>query len=138
MLNVLKMVSYVPLFLVVGILYVILVMIGVNFGNPDPLFSVLLPSEAEWTLTGSDIFIMISVVTLFVETIKATKTGDQNTVENMLSMFVFLGLLMTFLFWNSAGTTPFLLMTLMSLIDVIAGFTIGTAIARRDFSMTGS
>ncbi|MCK5662071.1 MAG: hypothetical protein KAI17_01225 [Thiotrichaceae bacterium] len=137
MLNVLKAFSYLPLFFVVGVIYIIMVFAGVNFGDPSELFHLSLPSGANWMLTSSDIFLMLGVVTLFIEIIKSTRTGTGTILEHTLSMLVFLTFLMFFLFWGSAGTSPFLVVTLMSLLDVIAGFTITVATARRDFNMGG-
>ncbi len=136
MINVFKFISYIPLFFVLWLLYILMVIIGVNFGTPtDSLFSLPLPSGAEWALTASDIFIMLGVITLYIEIIKSTRTGTGTIVEHALSMVVFLLFLMSFLFFGGAGTSAFLVITLMSLLDVIAGFTITVASARRDLTM---
>lgn len=131
-------ISYLPLFFVLLIIYHIMTMLGVNFGQTEQsLFSIPLPSGAKWQLNPSDIFILVGVITLYIEIIKSTRTGTATIIEHGLSMLVFLAFLMYFLFVESAGTSALLAVTMMSLLDVIAGFTITVASARRDFSMGG-
>lgn len=132
-----KLISFVPLFALVLLLYHILVLAGVNFVGASSLINMPLPSEAAWQLTWSDLFIVLGVFTLFIEIVKSTSTGTASIVDHALSMIVFIAFLMDFLFFKSAGTSAFLIVTLMSLLDVVAGFTITVASARRDFAMGG-
>jgi hypothetical protein len=111
---------------------------GISFElNADPLFKMPLPSAAEWSPTWSGLFIMIGVIALYFEIVKSTKTGTGTIVEHALSMLVFIACLMLFLFAQKAGTSTFLIITMMSLLDVVAGFNITIASARRDFTMGG-
>ena len=50
-------------------------------------------------------------------------------------MLVFVGCLLLFLLVRKTGTSTFLLITLMSAIDVIAGFTVSIVAARRDLEI---
>jgi hypothetical protein len=131
-------IDYVPLFLIVLILYNIFAFIGVDLEfTANPLFQMPLPSGAQWTPTWSGVFILIGVVTLFFEILKSTKTGSSTLVEHSFSMIVFIVMLIEFLLVKQAGTSTFLILTLMSLLDVVAGFTISIVTARRDFTMMG-
>lgn len=130
--------NYIPLFFVVLVLYNIFAFIGFNLDfSAEPLFKMPLPSGAHWTPTWSGVFVLIGVVALFFEILKSTKTGSSTLVEHSLSMMVFIIMLVEFLLVKQAGTSTFLILTLMSLLDVVAGFTISIVTARRDFAVTG-
>ena len=134
-----KVFSLIPLFLIVMLLYLVMAFIGVNFNlGASPLFELELPSGELWSPSWSGIFIMVGVITLYFEIIKSTSTGMATSIEHMFSMGVFLFGLMLFLFNPPATTSTFLILTLMSLLDVVAGFTITVAAARRDFNMGGN
>jgi hypothetical protein len=137
--NFTRVISVIPLFSVVVLLYLLMAyLFNTNFElGADPLFSVPLPSDAKWEPTWSGIFILFGVIALYFEIVKSTKTGTATIVEHALSMLVFITCLMLFLFLQKAGTSTFLIITLMSLLDVVAGFNITIASARRDFSMGG-
>jgi uncharacterized membrane protein YobD (UPF0266 family) len=130
-----SLISYVPLFFIMLIIYYIMTLAGVDFNTGGELLKISLPSQAEWALTSSDLFILLCVIVLFIEIIKATGTGAATIFENGLSIIVFIICLMLFLFYDKAGTSTFIIMTLMSLLDSIAGFTITAVASRRDFSM---
>jgi hypothetical protein len=135
----LKSMSYIPLFFVVLFIYHIMALVGVDFGSNIFDKPWILPSEAEWTLKWSDLLIMLGVITLYIEVLKSTRTGSGTIIEHALSLLVFLVFLMDFLFFNHANaTSAFLVITLMSLLDVIAGFAITIASARRDLTMGGA
>lgn len=72
---------------------------------------------------------------LFLELLKSTRTTRQSTLEHILSVLVFIAFLIEFLVVPSAGTPVFALLGLMSLIDVMAGYSISIAVARRDFNI---
>ncbi|HDN26067.1 MAG TPA: hypothetical protein ENG03_03030 [Thioploca sp.] len=148
--NISKLISLMPLFAVILILYNVMVFFGVNFDEctaqtlknaaecqVNSLFSLTLPSGKEWAPTWSSLILMLGVMTLYIELVKSTKTGSITLIEHALSMVVFIACLMEFILIDSAGTSTFLIITLMSLLDVVAGFTITVASARRDFTMGG-
>ncbi|MFK5968888.1 MAG: hypothetical protein QM487_02035 [Candidatus Marithrix sp.] len=131
-----RLMAIVPLFLIVLIIYNIMAFFGVDFSvNANAIFYAPLPSGAEWAPTWGDVLIMLSVLILYFEIIKSTKTGTASIVEHGLSMVVFIACLMEFMLMDIAGSSTFLVITLMSLLDVVAGFNITIASARRDFTM---
>lgn len=119
------------------IVYYIMTLAGVDFNAADKLFEISLPSGAEWALTSSNLFILFCVIVLFIEIIKSTRTGAGAIAENSLSILVFVVCLMLFMLYKPAGTSIFLIMTLMSLLDSIAGFTITVIASRRDLNLNG-
>ena len=64
-------------------------------------------------------------------------TGMSSVIDHALSMAVFVIFLVEFLVVKGCGTSTFFILGLMSLVDVIAGFTVSIAGARRDFTYGG-
>jgi hypothetical protein len=130
--------SMIPLFGVLLIVYLILAASGVSFGREAAgLFSMPLLSGATFIPTASDLFIILGVMTLYVEIFKSTRASTTEIVEHVLSMFTFIVYLVLFLGWKNGGTSTFLILGMMSLLDVIAGFTISIVAARRDLNVVG-
>lgn len=99
------------------------------------LFSIRMLQGAVWNFTWSDLIIFLTMVVLFVELIKATYTSTVSLVDHGLSMLVFIICIVEFLVVNGAATSTFFLVMVGALIDVVAGFTIGIRVARRDLSI---
>lgn len=136
--NFTKIISVIPLFLVIMLLYLVMVYSGLDLSfGADPIFDLKLPSGKYWKPTWSGLLLLLSVIALYFEIVKSTKTGTSTIIEHGLSMVVFIACLMLFLLLPLAGTSTFLIITLMSLLDVVAGFNITIASARRDFTMGG-
>lgn len=100
-----------------------------------PLFSVGMIKGATWSFTRGDLVILLTFLSLFVELIKSTWTGTASLVDHGLSMVVFIVALIEFLVVNAAATSVFFFVVLGAVIDVVAGFTIGIRVARRDLSI---
>jgi len=136
--NFFKIVAVIPLFVILLIFYNVMAFLGINLGfNAEVLFSVPLPSGGDLSLNWSGIIILLGVFTLYIEIIKSTNTGTTTIVEHVLSLVVFIACLMELLLVEFASNSTFLIITLMSLLDVAAGFNITIASARRDFTMGG-
>jgi hypothetical protein len=101
------------------------------------LFSIRMLQGAVWNFTWGDLIVLLTMVVLFVELIKATYTSTISLVDHGLSMLVFIICIVEFLLVNGAATSTFFLVMVGSLIDVVAGFTIGIRVARRDLSIGG-
>jgi hypothetical protein len=102
------------------------------------LFSVGMISDANWTLTLGDLVILITLVLLFVELIKATRTGGSSIVDHALSTILFVFCLVEFLLVPQAATSVFFFIMMVTMIDVVAGFSITIRAARRDFGFGGA
>jgi hypothetical protein len=132
------MIRAVPLFLLPLAIYNLLLLSGdINVTLAATLFSVNLMSGAVWTFTVHDAFIIGGVLVLYFEIFKSTGTGLASVIDHTLSMLVFITFLVEFLVVESCGTSTFFALALMSLLDVIAGFTVSIVAARRDFAVGG-
>ena len=121
----------IPLFVFVVIGYNVLV-----FSFPglidQQLFIAKLLSGAEWRFAVADLILVVSLVFLYIEIFRATRTSTVSIVNHVLSLLVFIACLIEFIVLPQAGTSTFFLIMLMTLIDVIGGFTVTITAARRD------
>ena len=100
-----------------------------------PLIVVTMIKGAQWSFSRGDLIILVTMMFLFAELVKATYTTSVSLVDHGLSMVVFIICIVEFLIVNSAATSAFFFILVGSLIDVVAGFTIGIRVARRDLSI---
>ena len=114
----------VPLLGLLWLVYNAIVLVGASSVLERVVSSFTLPSGAVWTMRGGEVLVALGLVALYVEMLKATRTGTSSVIEHSLSVLVFVLFLVEFIIVPGAGTATFLLMTLMALLDVIAGFSI--------------
>lgn len=98
-------------------------------------YTVPLASGAAMTLRAGDFFTLAGLLALFVEMLKAARAGRGTILDHMLSTAVFVGALLCFLLLGIAGTSTFFVLTVMTLVDVVAGFSVSIFSTRRDFSV---
>jgi hypothetical protein len=131
--------QFFPLFAVVLGGYFALHMIGFFPGNLNVIiFHFQLPSGAVWKPTYGDLLIIVGIITLFIELFKSTRTATTSIIDHILSTFVLVGYLVIWMIYPWAGNSYVLILTMMSFLDVIAGFTITISTARRDLALGGS
>ncbi|MGF1475192.1 MAG: hypothetical protein ACFB6S_06460 [Geminicoccaceae bacterium] len=99
------------------------------------LMSIALLSGAVWEVSLGDLLIAVGLVLLYFEIFKATRTSTASIVDHVLSLVVFVVALLEFLVLPAFGTSAFFILLLMTLIDVIAGFTVTISTARRDIGL---
>lgn len=102
------------------------------------LMSVPLPSGEKWNMTIGDLLMLVTLGLLFIELLKSTYTSTASLLDHGLSMLVFVACLVEFIVVPKAATSVFFFITVATLIDVIAGYTIGIRVARRDLSIGGN
>lgn len=96
-----------------------------------------LPSGTRFSLTVGELLLGIATVVLFFEIMNATSARSSSIINHGLSMLVFIACFVGFLLLPGFGTGTFLIITLMALIDVIAGYSISILTARRDMTFGG-
>ena len=124
----------IPVLAVIVVIYNILVFFFEGSLNAI-LWNVTLISGAKWAFSVSDLLLSISVIFLFLEIAKSTRTSTATVVDHTLSLLLFIICLVEFIVVPQVGNSVFLLITLMCLLDVIAGFTITISTARRDIGL---
>lgn len=109
-----------------------------NLGFGDTVFTLPMMSGATLGVTTGDLLVILSILLLFVEILKATRFGVKSIVDHLLSFVVFVAALVAFLMWPKAATSTFLLMLVICAIDVIGGFSISIRAAARDYTVEGN
>ena len=125
----------IPLLALVVLAYAAFAWGGADFALTR--FTVSMPSSAVWDITLSDMLLTAALIVLFFEVLKSTRTGGNSVVDHALSMIVFVLYLIWFLVVPTAATSLFFLITIIALIDVVAGFSVTIRAARRDYTVGG-
>jgi hypothetical protein len=135
--SIMRLILAIPLVGVILVIFAVMA-VGSGFSPGAALFEVALPSGGDLYLTVGDMFVLAGLVALFLEVIKAARLGAATVVDHMLSTAAFIVALIGLLLVPALGAPSFFLLTVMALIDVVAGFTISIFAARRDFSVAGN
>jgi hypothetical protein len=90
-----------------------------------------------WPISSGDILIILSLAFFFVEILKSTSTGAASIANHAVSMVVFIICLIEFLLLKNFATSAFFILTIMCLLDVLAGVVVTIISARRDFTVGG-
>jgi hypothetical protein len=126
----------IPLIFISLILYnVIVLLFGVESLGNLALPEIRMLSGGLWRFTWGDLLILITLLLLFVELVKATYTSVASLVDHGLSLLVAGACLIEFLMAAPAATSVFFLIMVTAAIDVVAGFTIGIRVAQRDLTL---
>ncbi|MEQ8480043.1 MAG: hypothetical protein RIC18_05230 [Hoeflea sp.] len=132
------MIAAIPLMIVPFIFYNVIMLGFAGDGVSDLgeiLISLQMMSGAIWTMSWGDVLIVIALVLLFIEVLKATRTGSWSVIDHMFSMLVFIGFLVEFLLVRDAATQLFFILMMIAFVDVIAGFSVSIRSAGRDVSI---
>ena len=105
-----------------------------NISRPFATIGMVAPG-AVWTISPGDLLVIVSVGFFFFEILKSTSTGASTIVNHAISMMLFIICLVEFLLLKNFSTSVFFILTLMALLDVLAGVVVTIISARRDFTV---
>lgn len=132
------MLGMVPLLIIPFLIYN-LGLAGLFGPGEDPfateIFSVTMMSGGVWAMSLGDLLVVIALVLLFVEMMKSTRTSNASIIDHLLSTFVFVAFLVEFLLVRGAAHSVFFTLMVITLIDVLAGFSVSIRSAGRDLNM---
>ena len=127
----------IPLTLLPLAMYAVLVMGPAGQTAFDTvLVSQAMLSGGTVTLTQSHGLVAFAVLVLFLEVVKATRTGFAPVLDHVLSVLVVMAYLILFIAWAPASTGLFALLMLIALVDALAGLWISLNVARRDVAIS--
>jgi hypothetical protein len=89
-------------------------------------------SGAALPFRGGDLLLVIGLILLCVEVYRATSSSTGAILNHVLSLVVFIIALIELLVLRQMANMTFFLIVLMTVGDVIAGFTVTISTARRD------
>ncbi len=133
--------SFVPFLIIPLILYNVFAFgfLGGDAASPwmAVLFEVNMVSGTVFRLDLGSTLILVALVLLFFEVLKATRIGSITIWDHMLSTFVFVAYLLEFILVGTAATSVFFVLTAIALIDLLAGFAVSLRAATRDVAIDG-
>ncbi len=130
-----------PLLAIVLVLYNLLALGNGAFSSETQgtlnAWSVIIPmvSGDKWELRFGDVLILFSLMLLFIEVVKATRTTSREVMNHGLSLITFIICLIEFIVVPGFATSTFFFITLMTLFDVVAGYTISIVAAEHDLGL---
>jgi hypothetical protein len=101
--------------------------LSVNLALAESRFELATASGGEWPVSLADLMVAAALIVMFVELIKSTPNRRVALVNHILSIALFIGCLAELLFVTACATSTFFLITLMVLLDVLAGFILNMA-----------
>jgi hypothetical protein len=131
--------NIIPLLVFPLILYNFVVMTGIatpgNVGSwmSSPIFTIGMFSGDAWGVSFADVFMGLSLLLLFVEIVKSTRTDAMSIINHGLSMLLAVVCIIQFITMQGFSNSVFFMLALMTILDVIAGFTVTIVAAKRDF-----
>ena len=99
------------------------------------LFEIGLKSGEIFKFSISSLIMLIALLSLFIEVIKATSMSKLTLVDHGLSTVLFIFCLVCFIILPAAGTALFFILTVATLVDVMAGALVSLRMARRDLAI---
>jgi hypothetical protein len=132
-----------PLMIVPVVIYNVLALGGATLSTVEAMrlrldtdfLSVPMASGAVWHITPGHALIGGALLMLFFELIKSTGIGRAAVMNHGFSLVLFIICLVEFLLLPAFATSVFFLVMVMALLDVMAGFMVTIAAARRDFAV---
>jgi hypothetical protein len=101
------------------------------------LLSIPMASGVRWPVTLADLLVLSALVILFIELLKSTSSQRIAIINHSLSLVLFIGCLVEFLLARPFATSAFFLITMMVLLDVLAGFIVTIITSRRTMDFSG-
>ena len=134
-----------PLLFITFILYNIFALFGMSdtamaadAALRQELIGMTMPSGGRWVMGVGDLLVLFSLILLFFELLKSTSSQKVAIINHALSMVLFIFCLVEFLLFPRFATATFFLITVMVLLDVMAGFIVTIITARKDFDFGGA
>lgn len=138
-----RVLSVLPLMSVPVIIYNLLALTGQTLTSVGAMrtrldtdfMSIPMASGVNWSITPGHALLSLALVCLFFELIKSTGTGRAAVMNHAFSLILFICCLVQFLLLPAFATSVFFMIGTMTLLDVLAGFMVTIASARRDFGV---
>lgn len=125
-----------PLLTISFIIFIVLTLAGPQNWHQGAIAELNLYSGDSWRITWGDAFLVASMALLFVELVRATRTGSASITNHLLSFLLFIFVLLSFILAPGFGNSVFFIFMTMTLLDPMAGLVVTTVTARRDIGLS--
>ena len=131
-----------PVLLIVIILYNVLAVTN-GFAGNEAMQSFLarehvtfhMFSGDTWDFSLGDLVLSVGFICLFIEVLKATRTSRRELIHHGLAVLVFVIALVEFIVVNGFSTSVFFFLLVMTVFDVVAGYTISIVTAEHNLGV---
>ena len=124
-----------PTMVIPMVIYAVVAFLAGDGAMVSPLFEIPMVSGGAWALTTGDLLIVVGLLFLFIEMVKAAGSGTATIINHGLSMMVFVIAIALFLLVGQFATSTFFILMMMALFDTVAGFVVTIVAARRDLAV---
>jgi hypothetical protein len=123
-----------PLLLVPFALYnMIAFLLDLSFDTP--LFGFSLLSGQSMAVSAGDVLVILGVLLLYLEILKVTRLAGRTVMDHLLSVMLFAAMVFEFVSVQRAATSAFLVLLVLSFVDVIGGLSLAAPDARRNIAL---
>jgi hypothetical protein len=123
-----------PLLLIPFVLYnMVAFLLDLEFSTI--LFHVPLLAGRSMAVSTGDLLVLLGIIFLYVEILKATRLATKAIMDHILSFILFVAMIIEFVAVPKAATSTFLMLMMLSCVDVLGGFTITIRTAQRDIAV---
>ena len=120
-----------PLLLIPFALYNMIAFL-LNTDFHQRVFGVPLLSGKSMDVSTGDLLVLFAVLIIYAEILKSTRFSTRAIMDHILSIVLFIAMLIEFITVQKAATSTFLILTALSFVDVVGGFTVTIRTAQRD------
>jgi hypothetical protein len=110
---------------------IVFLMPDLSLAGPVQLFSLTLPSKDVLQISLKDVLVSLSILLLLLEVMRAAKPASKFFTDHFLSLLVFAGAAYEFVMLPKFGNTTFFLVTLVAMVDFLAGISLRARRPRR-------
>jgi undecaprenyl pyrophosphate phosphatase UppP len=109
-----------PLLLIPFVLYNMIIFL-LNMPFSEVVFSIPLLEGRRLPVTTGDLLVMLGMLLLYLEVLKAARLGSKGVMDHVLSFALFVGMAAELALVPRAMTPTLLLLTTLAFVDVIIG-----------------
>ena len=123
-----------PLLLVPFALYnMVAFLLDLSFDTA--LFGFSLLSGQSVAVSAGDVLVILGVLLLYVEILKVTRLAAKAVMDHLLSMMLFAAMAFEFVSVQRAATSTFLVLLVLSFVDVISGLSLAIPASPRGIAL---
>ena len=126
-----------PLLLVPFALYNMIAFL-LNMPVTDTLFTLNLLSQTRFPVTTGELLLVIAMLLLYLEVLKAARFGAKTIMDHVLSLVLFVAMAAEFMLVPQAATPTFFLLTALGFVDVITGISVSARPRRSEIVLEGT
>ena len=110
---------------------IVFLMPDLSLAGPVQLFSITLPSQDVLYISLKDVLVSLSILLLLLEVMRAARPASKYFTDHLLSLLVFAGAAYEFAMLPKFGNATFFTITLVALVDFLAGVSLRARRPRR-------